>query len=70
VDISSGFRQGKHKGENRPLEEGTPRAPVRPGEMRNMENRNSLPQKSTVDNNFDLFWIKLVYFGCKIDDMC
>jgi len=29
VDINSGFRQGKHKGENRPLEEGTPGAPVR-----------------------------------------
>jgi hypothetical protein len=29
MDINSGFHQGKHKGENRPLEEGTPRAPVR-----------------------------------------
>jgi len=54
VDISSGFRPGKHKGENRPLEEGTPRAPVRPGKMRDMENRNSQPQKSTVDNNTEI----------------
>jgi len=49
MDINSRFREGKHKGENRPLEEGTPRAPVRPGKMRNIENRNSQPQKSMVE---------------------
>jgi len=27
---------------------------VRPGKMRNMENRNSQPQKSTVDNNTEI----------------
>ena len=54
MDINSGFRQGKHKGENRPLEEGTPGSPVRPGKMRNMENRNSQPQKSKVDNNTEI----------------
>jgi hypothetical protein len=36
------------------LGEGAPRAPLRPGKMRNMENRNSPSLNSTVDNNTEI----------------
>jgi len=37
MDINSEFRQGKRKGENRALEEGAPRAPIRLERIRNIQ---------------------------------